>query len=210
MHLTRHFLIISALGCLAALSLRAGSLNGPYIEPAQFTSVPFGSHSHWQHPWRGHLETAPAQWFLESIGMVVGLPPANESPLILEHLARHGIKTLRTEVGWAKISTSGAITASTDERLVAFLQACQQRQLRPVILLNGNHGAPCPHTNVNRTVPLGAAIGDTQLTLSSTANLVEGRSGLNNIGGEYKMAAILFTATATKLPFPSHCPKPSP
>jgi hypothetical protein len=144
-------------------------------------------------PWRSYHETAPAQWFLNGIGMVVPTAPASQSPLILEHLARYGVKTVRTEVGWSNITTSGTLSSSANTRLRAFLTACKAHQLRPIILLNAHHGAPGPLTRVNRTVTAAAAAGDTQLTLNNTSGFIVNYTGLSGVEG-YKAAAIFFTA----------------
>jgi hypothetical protein len=188
--------IVSAL--TAASAARAGTLAGPYTDPAQFTQVPFGSHSHWLHPWRGYHETVPAAWLLNGVGMVVQIPTqTTRTDLIFQHLEKNGIKTIRTEMGWSSLDYATETLGSVrTDRFSTFLLSCQARGLRPVILLNGHHGAPCPLLRVSRTLPNGAAVGDRTVTLNSTSGLAVNFSGLNNLLGDGDKKSIGHIITA--------------
>lgn len=56
-------------GVALARIAAAGSLTGAYPALRYLKSVPFGRHSHYRQPWRAYLETAPAERFLEGIGI---------------------------------------------------------------------------------------------------------------------------------------------
>jgi hypothetical protein len=87
-------LLTLSLGRALPAGAEEHALSGPYTDPAYVTAVAFGSHSHWLQPWRAWLQTVPAARFVDGIG--VNLHLHGEDPdLILEHLARHGVRSAR-------------------------------------------------------------------------------------------------------------------
>ncbi|MDF2921870.1 MAG: putative glycosyl hydrolase [Paenibacillaceae bacterium] len=183
----------------AAANAPAGStltalqgLAGSYTDPAYFTGIPFGSHSHWLQPWRAYLETVPAGQFLEGIGMVLNLNQENPE-LIVRMLAKNGIRTVRIEIGWSSVDYADEtrLLPSQKAKLQAMLQACKTWNIRPLILLNAHQGIPGPMLSTTRTVAVSAAVGASELQLNNTSGLVAGKSGLSNLTGYWAAEALI-------------------
>ncbi|MCC6177966.1 MAG: hypothetical protein IT305_21915 [Chloroflexi bacterium] len=162
---------------------------GQYTNPAYLTAVPWGAHSHWIQPWRAYLETVPAATFVDGLGMHLNLQGENPD-LVLRMLAEHGIRTVRIEVGWGRLTYDESRFDMPE--LSPLLAAAQQYGVRPLILLNANHGQPVPMETVMRTAPLGALPGATKLRLDDTSGLRPGYSGLSNLT-EHWAAEVLIT-----------------
>lgn len=185
-NLSRHELMKILLLIFSALIQITASAQ--YTNPLAQTDILFGLHSHWIQPWRGYLETVPASQFLNGVGVV--LKSANPD-LVCQMLSRHGVKITRIEIGWGNVSyTQGSIT---NPQAIAALQACAKWGLRPIILLNANHGLPCPTNLFNAVAAKAAAAGSTTLTLVDAAGIVAGKTGLSNVTA-YIAAQILVTA----------------
>ncbi len=173
--LTAALLLLNA-GC------RAGTLNTPYTDPAQFTRIPFGSHSHWAQPWRAYLETVPATTFLNGTGVNLNLNGQNPA-LVAEMLARHGIRHVRIEIGWGSLAYADESQITNALALGASLRACRRFHLRPLVLLNANQGVPCPTRFFSHKLLADARTGDTQIQLDDTSDLIVDHSGLSNLSG---------------------------
>ncbi|NJP08793.1 MAG: hypothetical protein HC866_04335 [Leptolyngbyaceae cyanobacterium RU_5_1] len=163
--------------------------------PTYFTDVRFGAHSHWLQPWRAYSETVPATTLLNGVGMVLDLNYNNtiDPNLVIQMLAKHGIRNARIEIGWANLNYDDETKLSNPTRLRAILEACKQWGVRPLILLNAHQGVPTPLRMFSRTVAEAAPAGSTTLRLNDTRGLVLGRSGLSNLSG-YWAAEALITA----------------
>lgn len=169
-------------------------LAGQYIDPRYFTAVPFGSSSQWIMPWRSYLTTRPASVFLNGLGVDFNVLTQN-ADLIAQMLARHGITRARMEVPWGSLdfqSASRIIAPSATPNL----QALARWGMRPLILLNGNSGGPCPYIAFQRTVTAPASAGSRTLQIDNTSGLVIGYSGVNTITSQTEswMAEGLVTA----------------
>jgi hypothetical protein len=162
-------------------------VSAQYTDPLFQTALFFGLHSQWIQPWRGYLETVPASRFLNGTGVVLNSPNPD---LVCQMLSRHGIAITRIEIGWGNVTLGNAIT---DPRVIAALQACQKWGLRPIILLNANHGLPCPLTSFAAQVATAAPAGATSLTFTDTTGFVPGKTGISNLTS-YTAAQILITA----------------
>lgn len=158
----------------------------PYIDPTQFTSVPFGSHSHYAQPHRAYSVMRPAKAFLDGVGFYCS------GATDVAALAAAGFRNARIEVGWDTVSWDETeITGAAS--LTSLLRLCQSNRVRPLILLNANEGAPCPFTYVNYTVQNAVAINDATITFTTAVGLTLGYSGLTNTEG-YRACAPVFTA----------------
>lgn len=177
---------------VALLPAAAGaqSLTLPYTNPQYQARIPFGQHSHYIQPWRATLETIPAHRFLNALGVVLNVQDGQNPDLMVQMLARHGIRNTRIEIGWGSLDYSTeALTVS--DKLRATLKACRRRGVRPLILLNGNSGAPCPCKLFDRQVMAGAKKGDRAVTLDRTDDLVAGRSGLSQLTDYWAAEALV-------------------
>ena len=168
----------------------------PYINSTYYTDIPFGYHSHWIQPWRAYLETIPAHQFINGIGAVFNINTEKTGinpDLVAEMLARHGVKQARLEINWNKIDYNDETKVNDDEGIRDRLLALQKQNMRPLILLNANQGAPCPMKTSRKTVAKNANVGDTAIRLEDTRGIKPNYSGLSNIGKKPWAAEILIT-----------------
>jgi len=198
----RSTLSVRALGFLIGVGCTATvwpqgehSLSGPYTDPSHLTAIPFGAHSQWAQPWRAYLETVPAHRLLDGLGVGFTAPDGASDELIAEMLARHGIRHTRIEIGWGNLTWEDTIPDHVREAVGRRLRACASRGIRPLVLLNAHHGAPCPARFFERVLAAPAKQGDTTVRLDSTADLVPGRSGLCNLT-DYWACEAFVTGTA--------------
>jgi hypothetical protein len=202
--------IISHLAfCLvAAASLRAAEpiFNKP-IDPKQLTRVSFGSYSHWLQPWRGYLETMPAAHFLDGLGIVLNTHRGEDAGQILRMCAKNGIKHARVELGWGNLDYDDETKIHNAKDAAARLLACKAAGIRPLILLNGHHGAPCPLKNFERAVAADAEAGAREVVIDKTDGLIVGHSGLGNpqhyVAAEFLITKIDGNKVALSKPLPN-------
>ncbi len=187
---------LSAIALLSSLSIvhsaAAGTLQSAYTDPDYLLKLPFGTHSHWLQPWRATLETVPAARFIDGVGINYNLQTRNPD-LLLGLLARQGVRHLRLEIGWGSINYDDESKLDTADNLRSILTAAKRHGIRPLILVNSNHGSPCPLKTQTVVLANDAPVGATRLVLGDTRGLVPGLSGLSGVT-EYKAAEILFTA----------------
>ncbi len=169
--------LVLVIAGLSPLVVRGGSLAGAYTDPNYLLETAFGNHSHWLQAWRAYLETVPASTFLDGTGVVLNDVDSCNQNLILQMLATHGIGCTRIEEGWSNASYTNPAQLNNLTLLRSKLLACQTWGVRPHILLNSNHGFPCPAQTFNRTVTATAAAGSNQLVLNDVSGLVLGKSG---------------------------------
>jgi len=161
----------------------------PYVDPSQL-EVPFPNHSHLKQPWRGWLETRPAEGFLQGIGINYNVPGNDE--LAVRLLAEAGIRAVRKEVGWGDVTWEETGTHQ-DARLRKLFALFKQYGMRPTILLNCHQGVPCPMHGFEGTLVEDAPKGATRVRLAETSALVAGRSGLSALT-DYWAAESIITA----------------
>ena len=180
------FLRQAALALLApgtpAAPLRETGLRGAYIDPRYQTAVGFGQTSPYLQSWRAYSETLPTSALTDASGVMLNLQ--NENPdVICRHLAACGIRYGRIEIGWSTTLTSdeSALDPGAAASLRPLLLACRANHIRPLILLNSNHGYPCPMTVATHTLAAPARKGDRHLLLRDAGGLRAGYSGLNDV-----------------------------
>ena len=167
-------------------------LNNP-INAAQQTSISWCKRSYWQQPWRAYLDTRPASALANGAGINmnqgVGTPAFARTAAML---GRAGFRTARLEIGWREISYANPGAFTDPEALRAKLVALRDSGLRPVILLNANHGDPGPVRLDWLQVTQPVSIGQSwiQLDAPSAAKVVPGLTGF----GTDKRPDILITA----------------
>ena len=197
MKLFRYFIlaVVTLALSLSCTTSRAGTLATPYTDKAQFTSIPFAHHSHWLQPWRAYMETVPATTFLNGTGINWRQMSGSENPeLVAQMLAKHGIRRARVPITWSNIDFSNEkqLIPQRANQFRAILLALKKHGIRPLILLNANHGVPCPVEFVERTLAADARAGDTKVQLNDTSKLIVGYSGLSNLT-DYWAAESLIT-----------------
>jgi hypothetical protein len=171
-----------------------GTLQRP-IDPRQQTEVPFGTRSHWFQPWRAYLDTVPATRLRDAIGINFNVEPS-EAEATARMLAENGFRRARIEIGWNRMSYDDPGLLADRKRLQALVGALVRHGIRPLVLLNANHGVPCPvrRFTADFAAPAAAGARSVRLTAASAKQVVPGRSGLDGPG--YKAAGVLFTGVA--------------
>ncbi len=167
-----------------------------YINPAYYTEIPFGYHSHWIQPWRAYMETIPAQKFIDGIGVVfnINLEKTNVNPdLVAEMVARHGVRQARVEINWNYINYDDETKIDNTQEITPKLLALQKHNIRPLILLNANQGAPCPMKTFRKTLSRNADVGDLEIRLDNIDGIVPNYSGLSHVLDKPWAAEILIT-----------------
>jgi len=177
------------------------------IDPGQLTRVTFGSYSHWLQPWRGYLETMPAAQFLDGLGIGLNTHRGEDPEQILRMCAKNGIKHARIEIGWGNLDYDDETKIHNAKDLAARLLACKTFGIRPLILLNGHHGAPCPLQSFERTVTADAEAGSREVMLDTTDGLIIGHSGLSgpqqHVAAEYLIISVDGNKVALSKPLPN-------
>lgn len=204
---TRRRLLLRRAGWALALVVLAGLLAGGAggrstlarhvladpIRASQQTQLRFGTRSHWLQPWRGYLQTVPARRLVDALGINFN-PAPDQAAAAARELATAGVHRARIEVSWCRVSDSRPERLTGLASLRRTLLILQRNHLRPLVLLNANHGCPGPlrafQVQLTAAVPAGAR----QLTLdpASIRQVVPGHTGLDSTT-EYKAAAFLFT-----------------
>ncbi len=187
--------IVCSLMIYSSSSLGVNIISS-YIDPKYYLDIPFGYHSHWVQPWRAYLETIPAHKFVDGIGVVfnINLKKTKINPnLFAEMLARHGFKQARMEINWDKINYNDETKINEREEIQAKLLALQAHNIRPLILLNANQGAPCPIKTMGKTLSRNADVGDVEIRLNNTIGIIPNYSGLSHVTEEAWAAEILIT-----------------
>ena len=120
--------------------------------------------------------------------------------------AKNGIKQVRIEIGWGSFDYNDESKIKNATDFSARLLACKEFGLRPLILLNGHHGAPCPLKTFARTVTTDAESGSRELILDKTDDLIPGHSGFNApegfIAAEYLVTGIEGNKVTLSKPWP--------
>ncbi len=192
-------LVFAALGAIAVAVRDGGptpraALINP-IASAQQTAVAFGERSHWLQPWRGYLDTPPGTRLRDAIGINFNVEP-QEAEATARLLQRSGFTRARVEIGWNQVNYENPRRLADLPRFKALIGALARHDIRPLILLNANHGAPGPTrfftAQIVRPAPEGAR--RVSLAPETARQAVPGRSGLNDESG--KAADVIFTAVS--------------
>jgi hypothetical protein len=172
----------------------------PYISRSFIDSVPKGKGSFVDQPWRGYLETIPANEMLAGIGMNYNPPQGVDHDALIRDLAAVGVRTLRIEVGWSQLtSEETALQPAAMTNYKAIFDACKRYGVVPEIILNANDGNPEPLISTSRTLTASAAAGARTLQLGPVSGLVPSHSGISQLGRDAKnakwpAAGAIFTA----------------
>ena len=180
-------------GAVVPAARFAGVVERP-IDPRQQTALGFGERSHWLQPWRAYLDTPPASRLRSALGINFDVSAEDAEP-VARLLAASGFTRARVEIGWGEFAYHGPAALKHPALHVARLAALRRHGIRPLILLNAHHGAPCPlrslSVQLRKPAPAGTRV--VELDAASAASVVPGRTGLNAIGS-YKAAELLFTS----------------
>jgi hypothetical protein len=157
----------------------AGVLDRP-IDAAQLTRMPFGTRSHWLQPWRAYLDTPPAQQLRDAVGINFNVN-AGQAAAAARLLAANGFHRARIEISWGEVDYDNPDRLYRAGEWRTRLEALRAAGLRPLLLLNSNHGRPAPAKALPLTVAVPAAAGarTVQLSAASASAVVPGRTGFD-------------------------------
>lgn len=165
----------------------------PYVDPTQL-DCPFPKHSFYKQPWRGFLETRRGYDFVRGIGINYNVPSNDD--LAVRLLAESGFKCFRIEIGWSSVDWDEQ-RLNNEARWHHVLELCKRYGIRPVLLLNANHGVPCPAKFFTSKLAVDAAKGSRTVRFVNTTGIVPGYSGINQLT-QYWAAEALITAVDEK------------
>ena len=170
-------------------------LDRPYEQPFQ-ASIPFGLFSYFLQPWHAYMDTHPASQFLGAMGAVVN-NSAESMDAVLQVLDESGIRTVRYECGWGNFDWDNHLTGAHRDDVLKFLALCKKHHMRPLMLLNSHHAAPCPTRDVGVQFTANAKQGDRTFKIrpEDIAKIHIGYTGPMK-GDEYCSAKPLITAIA--------------
>ncbi|MEM6561446.1 MAG: hypothetical protein AAF656_07580 [Planctomycetota bacterium] len=163
----------------------SAELERPYEDPRQ-ADIPFTWRSYYFDPWRAYMDTHPASRWSDGLGVVF-----NVNELSIEELdaaaaiaADAGITRARFEMGWGMLDWEGdALRPDRAAFFAELFRALAENDIRPMILLNAHHGAPCPRRNVRVEVAEAAEAGATRVRLADTANVRVNYTGFTGQAG---------------------------
>jgi hypothetical protein len=152
------------------------------IDPRYLTDLPFGASSFWIQPWRAYLDTWPSSRLLDAVGINFNVNGA-EAPDVARLLHDVGFRLARIEIGWGALSYDNPERFVHEAEIRTRLLALRRYGLRPLILLNADSGQPVPARTISltttATAPAGA--GTVQLSATSAAEVVPGKSGFDAV-----------------------------
>lgn len=140
-----------------------------YVDPTQL-ALPFPYYSLVRQPWRAYLELTPATTYLNGLGVVWGGPvPGKSDAEVTAELAWAGFRRVRIEFPWSALrwDEKGA-QPQFAAQMAELLGALKVNRLRPLILLNANHSAPCPLETSVWHLASAARSGDRQIRVAGS------------------------------------------
>jgi hypothetical protein len=134
---------------------------------------------------------------LKGIGIQWNVSNSANQELVAQMLAKHGFARARVEISWNNLDFDDEtkVIPSSATNFRAQLLALKKYGIRPLILLNGHHGQPCPIKFVERPIAADARAGDTTVQLNDVSELKVGYSGLSYLNDD-KAAGLLITNIA--------------
>lgn len=165
-----------------------------YTVSERQTVIDFVHRSLYIQPWQGYQETHDWNVLTGGIGINLNVP-VSVVEATCRHLKECGILNVRLEVGWGSIDFETGLLRSPGD-LAKVFAACKKNGLRPLILLNGHHAAPCPIIETSVTITAPAEMGDRVVRIDPAhplfSRFIVGRSGLSHLS-DYWAAECLFT-----------------
>lgn len=152
-------------------------LAGPYEDPVQ-SKVLFGIISYENMPWRSYMDTWSASQYTNLPGFNFNIDQ-KYADSVCTIFDEAGIHNARVEIGWGNLGWDDQLPQYRKDQIGATLLILQKHHIRPMILLNAHHGAPCPMRDVNVTVAVKAAKGDRtiKLDIGKSASIHVGYTG---------------------------------
>lgn len=156
----------------------SAKLTGPYEDPGQ-ANVPFGIISYFNMPWRSYMDTWPASRMTNFCGTQFNVD-LKYTDALCQLLQESGIRNMRVEVGWGNMGWDDDLTPDARSRFFRLLAILKKHGIRPLILLNAHHGAPCPMREIQVELAADARKGDRMLKLKDASLIRPGYTGIRN------------------------------
>jgi hypothetical protein len=177
-----------------------------YVDPTIMAKLPFGTRSHYLQPWRGYLDTVGATQFLAGIGVVLD-GGTSTSEAVLDTLAANSVAGIRLEISWSELDFDDESRLTRADAYRRLLASCRARRLRPLILLNANHGLPVPTLQFSRTITTDVEAGARIIALDSVDQIILGRTGLSNLSGFWAAEALVTAVEGNRVVLSKPLPK---
>ena len=153
----------------------SAKLDGPYEDIRQ--SGKGGFLSYYTQPWRAYMDTWPADRFLESMGVNFNIGAKN-AEAVAQILSESGIRQARIEFGWGDFDYhTEKLEGAKRKNAIEILQLFQKKGIRPLLLLNSHHAAPCPFRNITVEFVADAKKGDTTFKVKDGTAIRVGYTG---------------------------------
>ncbi len=164
------------------------------VDPAQLTKLPFGDRSHWLQPWRAWSDTPPAARIAAAVGINFNVEP-DAAPAAAKALAAYGVRRGRIEIPWNALSYDDPGQLADAERHRDILLALKAAGVRPLVLLNANHGQPGPGVEDRLTLRVAAPAGARTVRLADgeAARIRPGLTGFDAVDSD-RRPDVLITA----------------
>lgn len=165
------------------------------IDPNQQLALPFNHRSQWLQPWRAYLDTVPARRFRSAVGINFNVPSEAAQP-VAALLGDSGFRRARIEIPWGAMSYDDPTRLRDPAAVRAKLSALRANGIRPLVLLNSNHGVPGPAGFFDGRITQPAAAGARHVRVDEATRqrLVPGLSGFN--GPDGKAAEFIATSVS--------------
>ena len=171
---------------------QTANLDVPYEDPHQ-TPPPFGTHTYFNQPWRGYMDTWPASKWLNVLAVGwMGGERFKYSETLAQLMGECGVRSARIEIGWGNIDWNDELPEAQKQKWRPVLLAFKKHGIRPLVLLNAHHGYPAPNKYFETQLLKDAAKGERTVALPPNLQIRVGYTGLVNIG-DYKAAHPLIT-----------------
>jgi hypothetical protein len=175
------FFLANTLTMERARAATYAPLQGAY-EQGFSQQLPFGSISYYIAPWRAYMDTWPSGKFQDVLGLNFNVSNPQGLAAIVQAVAEVGIRSLRCELSWNAFQYGDPTKLENNPKAYwqTVFQACKANGIRPLILLNGNAGLPCPFKYVPTTLTKNANQGETQIFIAPNLTFPVGYTGLSN------------------------------
>jgi hypothetical protein len=168
------------------------SLQGAY-EQGFAQQLPFSGVSYYVSPWRAYMDTWPSNKFQDVLGLNFSISSQQGAAATIQAVAEAGIRTLRCEVSWSAFRYAQPTQLLSNQKSYwqTVFQACKTYGIRPLILLNGNSGLPCPARYFSATLTSTASAGARQISISPNLSFPVDYTGLSSVGGSVACSPII-------------------
>ena len=183
-----HLLALIVVVAAASLGVAQENPVTPYVDPSQL-EIPGQDHSFYKQPWRAFLETRSGDGFLHGIGINYNVP-GEADDLAVRLLAESGFKTFRIEIGWDSVAWDET-HLNNEKRIHHLMELCKQYDIRPTLLLNANHGAPCPTQQFEKRLAEDAPKGSRTVKFTDNTRIEVGHSGISRLSSSAAAEAII-------------------